>query len=230
MKVIGLMHARNEEDILARALDASAPLLDGIVALDNGSTDANRGILSANPRVLEFFSDDGPFDEGRFTEKLVRAADKYHADWYCIFDADEFYENPGLVRERLGSLRPRFNVMRVNMRYCLECDPKKCYKVHKNWLRFYRNLGLEVLLQGVEDIKALHTAKCAIPAPRRVEVSTKLNCLHFQCRTYEQTMRKYEQYLINDPHGEYQGVGYGHILAAAQALKTRDFTGFKFLR
>lgn len=50
MKVIGLMHVRNEEDILAGVLDAGAPLPDGIVALDNGST---RGILSANPRVLE---------------------------------------------------------------------------------------------------------------------------------------------------------------------------------
>jgi len=229
MKVIGLMHVRNEEDILAGALDAGAPLLDGIVALDNGSTDATRAILSANPRVLEVLADDGPFDDGRLTEKLVRAADKYHADWYCIFDADEFYEDPGLVRERLGSLRPRFNVMRVNMRYCLECDPHKCYKIHKDWLSFYRNLGLDLLLQGVKDIKALHTAKCAIPAAMRVEVSTKLNCLHFQCRTYEQTMRKYEQYLILDPRCEYQKVGYGHLLAAAQALKTRDFSGFKFL-
>ncbi len=230
MKVIGLLHVKNEEDILGKALEASAPLLDGIVALDNGSTDATRGILMANPRILEILSDDGPLDDGRFTDRLVRAADKYHPDWYCIFDADEFFEKPRLVRKRLERLPPRLNVMRVNMRYCLECDPKKCYKVHKNWLMFYRNLGLDVLLQGIKDIKALHTAKCAIPVSMRVEVSTRLDCLHFQCRTYKQTMKKYEQYLINDPRSEYQRVGYGHFLAAAQALKTRDFSGFKFLR
>jgi glycosyltransferase involved in cell wall biosynthesis len=229
MKVIGLLHVKNEEDILGKALDVSAPLLDGIVALDNGSTDATREILMANPRILEILSDDGPLDDGRFTDKLVRAADKFRADWYCIFDADEFLEKPGPVRKRLERLRPRFNVMRVNMRYCLECDPKKCYKINKNWLMFYRNLGLDVLLQGIKDIKALHTAKCPIPISMRVEVSTKLDCLHFQCRTFEQTMRKYKQYLIVDPRSEYQRVGYGHFLDAAQALKTRDFSGFKFL-
>ena len=53
MSVIALLQARDEERFLPGWLANVAPCVDGIVALDDGSTDRTAEILADHPKVIE---------------------------------------------------------------------------------------------------------------------------------------------------------------------------------
>ena len=53
MKIIGLLQARNEERFIRGWLENVSPAVDGIVAMDDGSTDDTYRIISAHPKTLE---------------------------------------------------------------------------------------------------------------------------------------------------------------------------------
>jgi hypothetical protein len=98
--VWGVCLARNEEDIIARTvrhmLDQG---LDGVIVVDNLSTDATRAILdslaAADPRVHVGTDQQVGFHQGGKVSYLAHVAWRAGADWVVPFDADEFWYAEG---------------------------------------------------------------------------------------------------------------------------------------
>jgi hypothetical protein len=95
MNIVGVAMVKNEEDIIECFVRYHLSYLDGMLVLDNGSSDATAKILASlrreglaiqlryDPRVA--------YDQARLTTALAReAADALEADFVVILDADEF--------------------------------------------------------------------------------------------------------------------------------------------
>jgi glycosyltransferase involved in cell wall biosynthesis len=94
--VWGVCLAKNEEDIVGHTIRHMLDQgLDGVIVVDNLSTDATRAVLdelaSADPRVHVGTDRQVGFHQGGKTSYLAHLAWSAGADWVVPFDADEFW-------------------------------------------------------------------------------------------------------------------------------------------
>ncbi len=94
MKVIALLQARNEERFIRGWLENIAPAVDGIVALDDGSTDDTYNILASHAKTLEVIRNPVGRDWNEYLNhiSLIKAGRRHGATWFLCIDADERIE------------------------------------------------------------------------------------------------------------------------------------------
>lgn len=88
MKIIGLLQARNEERFIKGWLENVAPAVDGIVALDDGSTDNTYKILAGHAKTLEILKNPvgRDWDEYLNHTSLIKAGRRHGATWFLCLD------------------------------------------------------------------------------------------------------------------------------------------------
>lgn len=105
-KIIGLIILRNESLVLQDTLDSMAQIVDGIVVLDDASTDNSVDICLKHPSVLnvvlntEWISGlkgERYIQESIHRQKILEVGRRYHPKWFLYMDADERID--GDIRE-----------------------------------------------------------------------------------------------------------------------------------
>lgn len=95
-RLLALIPFRDEARFLPGFLRSLAPAVDGIVGIDDQSTDGSADILRGHPKVLEILTvppgglDD--LEDAVLHRRLTLAARKYSPDWLLGVDADERVE------------------------------------------------------------------------------------------------------------------------------------------
>lgn len=96
LRLLALLAFRDEARRLPAWLDNVLPHVDGVVALDDGSTDGSSDLLAGRPEVLELIrrppGDPDAWDDAANHRLLVEAAWEHAADWLLAVDADERLE------------------------------------------------------------------------------------------------------------------------------------------
>jgi hypothetical protein len=93
-KVVGLLPARNAAHDLPGYFESVTPVVDAVVALDDGSTDATGEILEAEPAVEVLLRNPRRqtyrgWDDAANRNRLLEAAAELEPAWLLFLDADE---------------------------------------------------------------------------------------------------------------------------------------------
>jgi O-antigen biosynthesis protein len=93
-RIICQMRIKNEEKWLKEVLDSIARVAQGIVILDDGSTDRTPEICKAHPAVVDYsWQNEQTIDEVRDKNRLLQMALAQNPDWVLCMDGDEILED-----------------------------------------------------------------------------------------------------------------------------------------
>lgn len=217
VRLIATTMVRNEREHLPAMLRNVAAQVDGIVALDDGSTDGSAEMLAASPGVLEVLrnpADRGAYDEPGGHRRLVAAALAHGADWIVSIDADERLEHDFRVRAERVIRRGRalgFTAFALRLRELWDHPDR--YRADGLWGRKRVARLFRARLDHRFDPRPLHGSK----APLQGKVMgafppADLVIYHLRMIRPEDRIARRDRYLALDPGAVWQpGIGYDYL-------------------
>ncbi|RPH96034.1 methyltransferase domain-containing protein, partial [candidate division KSB1 bacterium] len=98
-RIICQMNIKNEDRWLRDVLNGIARIADGIVILDDGSTDQTPWICQVHPAVMEYDRQENvPLDKVRDKNHILQMALRQKPDWILCMDGDELLEDSAARR------------------------------------------------------------------------------------------------------------------------------------
>jgi hypothetical protein len=219
MKLLCLLPVRNGAQDLPLYLESAAGFADGVVALDDGSTDETAEALASSDLVVDILSNPrreayAGWDDLENRIRLLRAAEKLQPDWIIWLDADEILEpsDAAVLRRFLEEeARPR-------VAYSLEVlrmiDDMQTYDKCAMWM--YRLYSFE---PGYTfPASRLHFKLVPEQFAPDARCRTNLRILHRASLTEERRRARYDKYGECDAGREFQP-SYENILDPPRNLK-----------
>ena len=234
VRLLGLLAARDEMRFLPGYFANLAPHVDGIVALDDGSTDGTAGYLESHPAVLELIRRPRSrplWDEVGNFRALHEAALRHGAEWILWLDADERVERSFRERaERVIRRGSRLGLIAYAVRIRELWDTPGTYRTDGLWGRKRLARVFRALPDHVFDTRPLHATRG--PLQGRVLGGfphADLTIYHLRMIRREDRESRRDRYRTMDPHAVYQpGIGYEYLtdesgLALAPVRRRRRF-------
>lgn len=219
---MALLACRNEMRFLPGYLANAVPHFDGIVALDDGSTDGSADYLESRPEVIELLRvppTRPTWDEVGNHAKLVEAALRAGAEWAMSLDADERVERE--FRERAERVIRRGRLLGrsgYSVRLRELWGSPSTYRADGVWRR-KAPPRLFRLRPGVAmDRQPLHASK--VPPAAGWVPRADLLVYHLRMIEPEDRLARRLRYETLDPEALYQPRGYAY-LTDEQRLKLR---------
>ena len=225
-QVLAMMVVRNEATrYLQPVLNRLGAYVDGIVVLDDASTDHTPELCRAHPAVIRFERLNAPLfthDEARLRQRLWEMTVELDPAWVLALDADEFLET------KIARVLP---AICTQTRYDLVTFP-----VYHFWgnLRHFRvdawwhpERARTACLHRYQKNRSYHWAPRALHCgrfPQEAYLTPRLDCtvrlLHLGYADPGEHRAKYRRYLDLDPLGRFCPVDhYRSILDPRPALK-----------
>lgn len=227
VRLLALLPIRDHAHYVAGFLASIAPHVDGIVALDDGSTDGTAELLESRPEVLEVLRNppDRPtWDEMGNHGKLLDAAARHGAEWVLSIDADERLEHDFRRRcERVIRRGRWLGYTAYGLRLRDLWDSPDRYRVDGIWGQKTVPRLYALRSDHRLDRRALHGSK----APRQARIEGRypiadLNIYHLGMLTPELRAARRARYERLDPTARWQPeVGYAY-LTDESGLQLRD--------
>jgi glycosyltransferase involved in cell wall biosynthesis len=221
MRLVVLLQARDEERFIPGWLTNIGDLVDGIIALDDGSTDDSAALLRAHPKLIELIEHEPgmPWDERANQNALVQAARRHDAEWILCLDADErlelaFVEDAHDLLDQAD--RDGVKVFRFDLRECWD-DPCQ-FRVDGIWgmkklCRLFRNDPAHRRF----DPRTLHRFWMPLELVADLETvarDTERNIYHLRMIEAADREARLERYERLDPGNRFQPIGYRYLTDA----------------
>ena len=216
-RVLALLQQRDEARLLPGWLANVTPHVDGVVALDDGSSDGSAELLDARPEVLELLrvpADRPAWDEPGNHARLVRAALSHGADWLVALDADERLERDFRARaERVIRRGGLLGLSAYALRLHELWDSPDRFRADGIWRHKWIARLFRARADRPLDMRPLHARKT--PLSRRGTVG---RVAHADLRVYHLRMidpgdrtERRERYERLDPDRLWQPGGYAYL-------------------
>lgn len=216
-RLLALVAVRNQLGHLRGCLDSLRPHVDGIIALDDGSTDGSAEFLEGRPEVLELIrvpSDRPRWDEAGNHRKLVTAALRHGAEWLLSVDADERVEVQFRTRaERVIRRGNLFGLSAYALRLRELWDDPRFYRADGIWGRKRVARLFRALPDHRFDTRPLHGVK----APLQARIgggypATDIALYHLAMLHRDDRDARRRRYEMLDPEARWQpGLGYAYL-------------------
>jgi len=217
VRLLAVIMVRNEARFLPGLLRNVGPQVDGLLALDDGSSDGSRQLLEEYPFVREVLrnpADRPAYDEVAGHRRLMEAARRHGAEWVLAVDADERLEREFRQRAERVIRRGRWLGLRafeVHLRDLWGSTDR--YRTDGLWGR----KGVPRLFRALSDHRfdksPLHGSKAPLQGkilghyPLANLILYHLRMVRPEDR--EERRRRYEQL---DPQARFQPrLGYGYL-------------------
>lgn len=148
-KIIAMMRVRNEELLMMDSLNHIAGFADGILVLDDASTDRTAKIAMAHPKVIGVIENKRWRSQHRIWEEtahrrfLLKMASKLKPEWFFYCDADERFE--GDIRSfLLEDCLPEITAIRINLLDAyITSEDQQDFRAGNKLLNFRKFFGIE---------------------------------------------------------------------------------------
>ncbi|MDB4882377.1 MAG: hypothetical protein JWL95_1143 [Gemmatimonadetes bacterium] len=234
IRLIALVAVRDGMRHLPGFLRNVAPQVDGIIALDDGSSDGSAELLDRHASVIELLR--GPrerpaWDEVGNHRTLVAAALRHRAEWILCVDADERLERDFRTRAERVIARGRlfgYSAFAVRMRELWD-DPGQ-YRVDGIWGRKMVARLFRAREDHDFDPATLHGSKAPMQARHRGRFPTSdLTVYHLGMLRPEDRTARRRRYELGDPERRWQPIGYEYLtdlrgLRLRRVAARRSFT------
>jgi radical SAM superfamily enzyme YgiQ (UPF0313 family)/GT2 family glycosyltransferase/acetyltransferase-like isoleucine patch superfamily enzyme/ubiquinone/menaquinone biosynthesis C-methylase UbiE/glycosyltransferase involved in cell wall biosynthesis len=149
-RIIGMLRIKNEAYWISEVLAKAAPLVDGFVILDDGSTDETPAICKSHPKVLRYeWQDETETDEVRDKNRLLQWTLENDPDWVIALDGDEVLEDTATqtILNAINVVNPEFTKLGIIFLYMW--DNHDTYRIDGHYQevrhpRIFRVSGLPV--------------------------------------------------------------------------------------
>lgn len=215
-RLVALLAVRNGMRYLPGFLRNVAPQVDGIIALDDGSSDGSVELLAGHEAVIELLrnpADRPAWDEVGNHRALIGAAQRHAADWVVCVDADERLEQEFRSRaERViarGRL-PGYSAYAVRLRELW--DGTSQYRADGIWGRKMVARLFRLREDHEFDPQPLHGLKAPLQALRRGRFpKADLIIYHLAMIQAEDREARRRRYEAADPDRRWQSIGYEYL-------------------
>lgn len=230
VRLIALLAVRNEMPYLPGFLANVSPHVDGIVALDDGSTDGSGGLLRSHSRVLEVLrvpADRPLWDEVGNFKKLQAAALRHGAEWILALDADERLEIDFRDRaERVIRRGRRLGLAAFTMRLRELWDSPETFRVDGVWGRKRVARLFAAVADHRFDYRPLHAVKAPMQARLAGDfIAADLEIYHLRTLRREDREARRDRYKALDPESLWQPRSGYDYLTDERGLRLRRIDG-----
>lgn len=234
-RLIALLQARDEQRFIPGWLENVAPVVDGIVALDDGSQDATAEMLSSHPKLLHLIRNPPgqAWNERANQMALLKEGRRQGADWFLCVDADERLEIAFAadVAPLLEDARER-GIEAFTLRFRELWNDRHHYRADGIWgrkarHRLFRNDPRHTRF----DPRPLHRHWMPLEIVTRlasVGAALQHNLYHLRMVRPQDRAARRQRYLTLDPENRYQPEGYDYLvdetgIELARIPPERDF-------
>jgi hypothetical protein len=219
LRLLALLVFHNEMRFLPGWFENVLPHVDGVVALDDGSTDGSGDFVSAQPGVLELVRlpprDPHVWDDGVNHSRVIEAALRHQPDWMIGLDADERLEREFRTR---AEAEIRSGEKKGDLAYTLQLyelwNSPRTYRVDGVWgaklrARLFKNVpGLRY------DTRQLHGQWAPLNGFRRHLGYPSADLVFYHLRMIDPRDRaaRRDRYNKLDPGRKFQASGYDYLM------------------
>ena len=216
-RVLGLLAFRDEQRFLPGLLENLAAHVDGLIVLDDGSTDGSTELLRDHPLVVELLrvtpGSQAELEDGKNHRALVQAAWAHRPDWLLGIDADERVERDFRARAEEEIARAEHDGhagLWVPFRELWDAPDQM--RVDGLWGGKRKACLFRASRNHRFDDRRVHAIWAPWPPARGDYPAADLRLYHLRMIRAEDRAARLERYHRIDPENVWQPIGYDYLL------------------
>lgn len=233
-RILALLPFRNEMRFLPDYFESVAPMVDGIIALDDGSTDGSTELVSRRKEVLELIrmprEDKDEWNDAWNHRRLVEASWKHRPDWLIGLDADERLESgfrDRAEKEIERAKREGHRAYRLHVREIWD-DPLH-FRVDGLWGQKSSARFFEARRDHDFHMQQLHCYWAPLNSMENGDFpQADLFLYHLRMLHEEDRQQRQVRYQTLDPNREHQAIGYSYMTDATGLALERVAQGREY--